>query len=94
MDFLAVNQNMANPAFIKRVHKSGKQLFVWTVNDGLSLSRWMSMGVDGVITDEPALARNILAQRRELSSGERLLLSLAALFGKPEIAKQYRDNSP
>jgi glycerophosphoryl diester phosphodiesterase len=94
VDFLAVNQNMANPAFIERVHKSGKELFVWTVNDGLSLSRWMSMGVDGVITDEPALARNILAQRSELSSGERLLLSLAALFGKPEIAKQYRDNSP
>jgi glycerophosphoryl diester phosphodiesterase len=69
-------------------------VFVWTVNDGLSLSRWVSMGVDGVITDEPALARNILAQRAELSSAERLILSAALFFGKPEVAKQYRDNSP
>jgi len=94
VDFLAVNQSMARPAFIKRAHKAGKQVFVWTVNDGLSLSRWVSMGVDGVITDEPALARNILAQRAELSSAERLILSAALFFGKPEVAKQYRDSSP
>ncbi|MEP4149515.1 MAG: glycerophosphodiester phosphodiesterase [Halioglobus sp.] len=93
-DFLAVNQNMANPAFIRRAHKAGKRVFVWTVNDALSLSHWMSMGVDGVITDEPALAREILAQREELSPAERLLLSAALFFGKPETINQYRDNSP
>lgn len=93
-DFLAVNQNMANAAFIRRAHKAGKQVFVWTVNDALSLSHWMSMGVDGVITDEPALARDILIQRTELNSAERLLLSASLFFGNPETLKQYRDNSP
>ncbi len=94
VDFLAVNQSMASPAFIRRAHKAGKRVFVWTINDGLSLSRWVSMGVDGVITDEPALARNILAQRAQLSSAERLMLSAALFFGRPDVAKQYRDNSP
>ena len=94
LDFLAVNQKLATPAFIKRAHDSGKGVYVWTVDDGLSLSRWMSMGVDGVITNEPALAKDILAQRADLSSAERLLLSLITLFGKPELARQYRDNSP
>jgi len=94
VDFLAVNQSMASPAFIKRAHGSGRQVFVWTVNDALSLSRWASMGVDGVITDEPALAREILAQRAQLSTAERLMLTAATVFGKPEVAKQYRDNSP
>ncbi len=93
-DFLAVNQNMASRRFIERARAAGKQVFVWTVNDGLSLNHWMSMGVDGVITDEPALAKDILAQRADLSSAERLLLSLSTLFGKPELARQYRDNSP
>jgi len=64
------------------------------VNDALSLSHWMSMGVDGIITDEPALARDILAQRAQLSAPERLLLSAALFFGKPEAVKQYRDSSP
>ena len=86
-DFLAVNQNMASPAFIRRAHKAGKRVFVWTVNDALSLSHWMSMGVDGVITDEPALARKILAQREKLSPAERLLREAEGLvtpFRLPE----------
>ena len=94
VDFLAVNQSKANAAFIRRAHNAGKTVFVWTVNDALSLSHWMSMGVDGIITDEPALARDILAQRAQLSAPERLLLSAALFFGKPEAVKQYRDNSP
>jgi glycerophosphoryl diester phosphodiesterase len=94
VDFLAVNQNMANRAFIRRAHAAGKQVFVWTINDALSLSRWMSMGVDGVITDEPALARKILEQRAKMSSTERLVLSAALFFGSPDVASKYRDNSP
>ncbi|MEH6587148.1 MAG: glycerophosphodiester phosphodiesterase [Halioglobus sp.] len=93
-DFLAVNQSMASPAFIRRAHKAGKRVFVWTVNDALSLSHWMSMGVDGVITDEPALASKILAQREQLSPAERLLLSATLFFGTPQTMKKYRDSSP
>ena len=93
-DFLAVNQGIASIGFIRRAHKAGKQVFVWTVNDALSMAHWMSVGVDGVITDEPALARNILAQRADLNPAERMLLSIAMLIGRPEAFKQYRDNSP
>jgi glycerophosphoryl diester phosphodiesterase len=94
VDFLAVNQNMASPAFVRRAHAAGKAVFVWTINDALSLSRWMSMGVDGVITDEPALARKILDQRAQLNSAQRLVLSAALFFGRPDVASKYRDNSP
>ncbi len=94
VDFLAVNQNMASPAFIRRAHTAGMQVFVWTVNDALSLSRWISMGVDGVITDEPALARQVLAERAKLGSAERLVLGAALFFGRPALATSYRDNSP
>jgi glycerophosphoryl diester phosphodiesterase len=94
VDFLAVNAKLANAGFIKRAHKAGKQVFVWTINDALSLSEWMSRGVDGVITDEPALARDVLAQRAEMSSGERLLLSAVSYFGLPPRAGKYRDASP
>jgi glycerophosphoryl diester phosphodiesterase len=94
VDFLAVNQNLATRRFIRRAHAEGKQVFVWTLNDSLTLSQAMSMGVDGVITDEPALARRVLAQRQKLSTTERLLLSAALFFGTPEATRQYRDDSP
>ncbi|NEV62880.1 glycerophosphodiester phosphodiesterase [Thiorhodococcus minor] len=93
-DFLAVNMGMATPGFVQRTQASGKQLFVWTVNDPVSMSRMMSLGVDGIITDEPAMAREVLAQRAELSPVERLLVHTAVLLGRPAPQRTYRDNSP
>lgn len=94
VDFLAVSARMASTRFIKRAHAGGKRVLVWTVNDALSMSKWMSMGVDGVITDEPALARNVLRERAQMSSAERLLVSAALFLGKPVPTNAYRDSSP
>ena len=93
-DFLAVNVGMATPRFIRSAHRADKQVFVWTVNDPMTMSSLMTLGVDGIITDEPALARQVLAQRSQLSSAERLLARVALLFGKPVPKRTYRDDSP
>ncbi len=94
VDFLAVAMGMVKPGFVHRSHTQGKQVFVWTVNDTISLSRMMSLGVDGVITDEPALARKVIADRAGLNPAERLLMHTAVLFGRPEPQRHYRDGSP
>jgi len=94
VDFLAVNMGMATPRFIRRARLAGKQVFVWTVNDPVSMSRMMSLGVNGIITDEPEMARNVLADRSGLSSVERLLVHTAVLFGRPVPPRIYRDESP
>lgn len=92
-NFLAVHANMAGSTFIRRTHRAGKRVLVWTVNDTISMSRLISLGVDGVITDEPALARRVLADRIDLSPVERLLVHVAALFDLP-APRAYRDDSP
>ena len=94
VEFLAVNMGTTGPGFIRRAHAADKELFVWTVNDQVSMTRMMSLGVDGVITDEPKMARQVLADRLELNSLERLLLNAAVLFDQPIAAKKYRDQSP
>ena len=94
LDFLAVNMGMATSGFIRRTHSAGKQVFVWTVNDQVSMSRMMSLGIDGIITDEPELARNVLFERSELNSIERLLIHTAVLLGQPVPQRTYRDQSP
>jgi len=94
VDFLAINMGMATPEFIRRALKADMQLFVWTVNDQVSMSRMMSLGVDGIITDEPELARNVLTDRAELNSIERLLIHTAVLLGEPIPKRIYRDQSP
>lgn len=94
VDFLAVNLGLAKPRFIRSAHRSGKQVYVWTVNDPTTMSSMMSLGVDGIITDEPAMAKRVLAERARLSSAERLLVRIAFLFGRPLPERTYRDDSP
>lgn len=93
-DFLAVNMSMAKSTFIRTNQQAGKKVFVWTVNDKMGMFNMMSLGVDGIITDEPALARQLIAERAELSSLERLLIQAAIALGKDLPQKSYRDNSP
>ena len=80
-DFLAVHVGIAKPAFIRRAHNAGKEVFVWTVNDRLNMSRMMSRGVDGVITDHPGLAKEVLAERAGMSAVERMLVAAAFWIG-------------
>ena len=93
-DFLAVNTGMATPGFVRRAGSAGKQVLVWTVNDPLTVFRMMSLGIDGVITDEPEMARRILEQRAGMNPVERLLVHAAIIFGQPVAAGAYRDSSP
>jgi glycerophosphoryl diester phosphodiesterase len=80
-DFLAVHVGIASHRFVRRAHAAGKEVYVWTVNDKLNMSRMMSLGVDGVITDHPALARQVIEDRAELSAAERLMLAAAFWMG-------------
>jgi glycerophosphoryl diester phosphodiesterase len=80
-DFLAVNAAFAKRSFIRSAHDSGKEVCVWTVNDAVSMCTMVGRGVDGLITDKPALARSVLQQRAQMSVPERLLVELAGLFG-------------
>ncbi len=80
-DFLAINASFADRSLIRSAHATGKEVYVWTVNDRSQMSTAISRGVDGVITDKPALARSVINQRAGLSASERLLLEIASLLG-------------
>jgi glycerophosphoryl diester phosphodiesterase len=86
-DFLAVNAAFAGRRFVRRAHGRGEQVYVWTVNDAPTMSAMIGRGVDGLITDKPALAKAVLAQRAGMSPAVRLLLEFAGILGvKPQIA--------
>jgi len=80
-DFLAVNHAIASAAFVNHAHKAGKEVYVWTINDPINMSRMITLGVDGLITDFPAQARRVIVARQEMSSAERLLLAAAFYVG-------------
>lgn len=89
VDFLAVNAPLATRSFVQSAHANDKQVYVWTVNDPISMSSMVGRGVDNIITDKPGVARELLEARKEMSVAERMLLEVAGLLGAPiEIGEQ------
>ena len=82
VDFLAVNASFVGRQFINRAHQSGKDVFVWTVNDSLTMSAMMNKGVDGILTDRPKLGKEVIQARSEMNNLERLMLEIASIFGE------------
>jgi glycerophosphoryl diester phosphodiesterase len=81
LDFLALNSTAASLTMIHHTHKQGMKVYVWTVNDPVQMSVMMSRGVDGIITDEPALARQVMELRKQLSPFGRLVVWIAGETG-------------
>jgi glycerophosphoryl diester phosphodiesterase len=80
-DFIAVSGGSVSRRLLDRAEAAGKDVYVWTINDAPGMSRMISMGVDGLITDYPDLARDVIAQRAAMSTPERLVLWLSDRFG-------------
>ncbi len=93
-DFLAMNKDLVSHRLVQSTQQAGKRVHVWTVNDPLAMSEMLSLGVNGLITDEPALARDVIAQRAELGTLERVVLALGSQLGLVATDKVYRDASP
>ena len=81
VDFLAVNAAAASASLIRDAHRRGMKVYVWTINDPVQMSVLISRGADGLITDEPALARQVIALRDDLSPLGTLVIWLAGETG-------------
>ena len=49
--------------FLAAAHRRGLAVHVWTIDDRAEMVRLLDLGVDGVMTDRPALLRDVLAER-------------------------------
>ena len=51
---------MCDAGFVRRAHDAGLAVNVWTINDPERMSELLAMGVDGLITDVPDVARAVI----------------------------------
>jgi glycerophosphoryl diester phosphodiesterase len=63
-----IGANSLNPevsdvtqSLIEANHRIGRRVFVWTVNQAEEMRRLFALKVDGIFTDDPVLARQILS---------------------------------
>lgn len=52
-----------SPALIRRAHRLGVRVVVWTVDEPGVMHELLDMGVDGIITDRPDVLRSVMISR-------------------------------
>ena len=50
----------------RRAHRRGIEVHVWTIDDAAEMDRLLDLGVDGIMTDRPAVLRDVLSAARSV----------------------------
>lgn len=72
VDWLAVEQRRISPALVRRAHRRGLRVLAWTVDDEADMVRLVDLGVDGLITDRPDVARRVVDRSVQAAAGREL----------------------
>ena len=54
-EYVMVEQKLLSRQLIDELHAAQRRVFVWTVNTSARMRRFADWGVDGIISDHPAL---------------------------------------
>ena len=54
---------LVDERFVTKAHAVGLQVHVWTIDDPDEMRQLLDLGVDGIMTDQPAVLRDVLTER-------------------------------
>ena len=49
--------------FLRRAHRRGLAVHVWTIDEPAEMHRLLDLGVDGLMTDRPAVLKEVFVER-------------------------------
>ncbi len=58
-----VTVRIVTPRTVRAVHRAGRKVHVWTIDDVEEMHRLIDWGVDGIVTDRPDLLKAVLRTR-------------------------------
>ena len=61
-DIISIQETFATFENVERLHRAGKRVFVWTVNEKETMKQLVSLNVDAILTNDPALCKTVTDQ--------------------------------
>ena len=61
-DIISIQETFATFENVERLHRAGKRVFVWTVNERETMKNLVSLNVDAILTNDPALCKTVIDQ--------------------------------
>lgn len=72
-DIICLKSSFVTRSIVTNLHKSGKEIHVWTVNDSRTIKRMVSLGVDNIITDNITLTNKVIHSNNGNSYAKKLI---------------------
>ena len=60
----AARMPLVDRRFVDGAHRRDLQVHVWTIDDATEMERLLDLGVDGIMTDRPAVLKEVLERRQ------------------------------
>lgn len=76
VDMLMINEQWLTTWRLLEFQQRQQEVLVWTINSSANMQKVFLLGVDGIITDEPALAIEMINEIDEMEFSEKALLTL------------------
>ncbi len=57
--------DVVTPSFVRTAHLLGQEVHVWTIDDPVEIRRLLEMGVDGIVTNRPDTAVEVVKEFRK-----------------------------
>ena len=80
-DELAVEPTFMTEALVENLHKKGKQVFAWTVDQKANINRMLMLGVDNIVTNDVPLVKECVEIGRSGNKVSRIVDKVTGWFG-------------
>lgn len=87
VEYVAVQNQQIDGRLIRNARQNNIEVYAWTVNTPERVAEMINLGIDGIITDYPEMARKVADEMSELTLPERLLLNITGWQSHPDNKK-------
>ena len=79
-DDFSIEASFVSKRLVQRLHRTGHEVYAWTVNSARNMEKMLDAGVDNIITNHVSLAKETVAKERSSDLINRIISRLSVLL--------------